>query len=129
MVILDTSFIFALFVREDDFHLKAISLIKRFESELIYCSFLVFQETMTLMMSKLGSEAAASIVSNILGEDSPIKLLKVDQEYSNETFELFSKLSPHRFSYVDVSLMVLSREFEAEVLTFDRRLEEKLKAP
>lgn len=78
-------------------------------------------------MSKLGSEPAATIISNILAEDSPIKFLKIDPEYINETFDLFSRLSPHRFSYVDVSLIVLAKEFEAEVLTFDRRLEERLK--
>lgn len=78
-------------------------------------------------MSKLGSDAATTITSNILAEDSRIKLLKIDPDYINETFDLFSRLSPHRFSYVDVSLIVLAKEFEAEVLTFDRRLEEKLK--
>ena len=82
---------------------------------------------MTLLMSKVGASAATKIGQDILDSSSPIQLLKIDEELFEESWDLFSKLGSHRFSFVDVSLMVLSKEFEAEVLTFDRRLEEKLK--
>jgi len=127
LVILDTSFLFALFVKEDDFHEKALALAKQQDSPLLACSFLVFQELMTLLMSKVGASAATKIGQDILDPSSPIQFLKIDEEFFDESWAIFSKLGPHRFSFVDVSLMVLSKEFEAKVLTFDRRLEEKLK--
>jgi predicted nucleic acid-binding protein len=78
-------------------------------------------------MSRCSSEEANQVADVLLAENSPVKLLKLDQEYFEEIMDLFKKLSPHKFSFVDVSLMILSKEFEAKVLTFDHRLEEKLK--
>lgn len=126
MVILDTSFLFALFVEQDSAHLKAVHFAKSLAQENAFCSFLVFQELMTLMMSKLGSEAASKIGADILAQDSGIQILKIDQDYFEETVKLFEKLSPHKLSFVDVSLLVLAKKLEAKVLTFDQGLERAL---
>jgi len=93
---------------------------------LIYVSFLVAQEFLTLLTSRYSSSVAATIYEDLFSEETGIKLIKIDEEFFEETLVLFKKLNPHRFSFVDVSLMVLSKELEAKVLTFDERLEEKL---
>lgn len=127
MVILDTSFLFALFVKEDDFHKKALVLAQQQEAQLLACSFLVFQELMTLLMSKVGSVAANKIGQDLLDPSSPIQFLKIDEEFFADSWSLFRQLGQHRFSFVDISLLVLAKNIEAEVLTFDRDLEEKLR--
>lgn len=126
MLILDTSFLFALFVAQDDFHEQALLLAKESEGQLLSCSFLVFQEFMTLLMSKVGSTFAVKINNDLLGPDSPLQLLKMDEEFFEESNALFRTLSPHKLSFVDVSLIVLSRNLEAKVLTFDKGLEQAL---
>jgi len=126
LVILDTSFLFAYFQENDEFHLKAKELAENIRGELIYVSFLVAQEFLTLLTSRYSSSVAATIYEDLFSEETGIKLIKIDEEFFEETLVLFKKLNPHRFSFVDVSLMVLSKELEAKVLTFDERLEEKL---
>lgn len=128
MVLLDSCFLFAYFVKEDDFHSQAVKLAKNFADETVFCSFLVFQEFMTLVMSRLGSQAAIQIGSDLLNEDSAIHLTKLDQELFEESMALFKTLSPHRLSFVDFALIALSRHLGAEVLTFDEPLQKALKS-
>lgn len=123
MVILDTSFLFALFVEQDTAHQKALHLAKSLNQESAFCSFLVFQELMTLMMSKLSAVSASKIGADILAQDSGIQILKIDQEYFEETVDLFESLAPHKLSFVDVSLLILAKNLEAKVLTFDQGLD------
>lgn len=81
---------------------------------------------MTLLMSKVGASAATKIGRDILDTTSPIQLLKIDEEFFEDSWNLFGELGPHRFSFVDVSLIVLSKELDAKVMTFDKRLEKAL---
>lgn len=126
MVILDTSYLYALLREEDDHHQKALQLSKKLNDELVYITFLIFQEFLTLLTGRASSQEAIKVADFLLSEKSPIQLLKIDKEYFEDTLALFKKLSPHRFSFVDVSLIILAGELEAEVITFDKRLEERL---
>ena len=123
MVILDTSYLFSLFQEEDDFHQKALGLSEKLDDEVSYITFLVFQELLTLITSRFSSAEAIRVADILNSERSPVQFLKLDEEYFDDTLALFKKLSPHRFSFVDVSLMVLAKNMEARVLTFDERLD------
>jgi len=125
MVILDTSFLFALFQEQDEFHEEAKQVSLSFDGELVYFSFLVFQELMTLTMSRYSSEEATTISRTLLGEKFPAKIIKLDTDYFELTNDLFKKLGKHRFSFVDVSLLVLARELDARIITFDERLQKE----
>ena len=126
MVILDTSYLFAFFQSIDDHHPKAVAIARELEHESCYVPFLVFQELMTLLTSKYSSQEATRLMKVLLAEDSPIKLLKIDMDYFDETVALFRQLEPHRFSFVDVLLIALHRDFNAPVVTFDQRLQRAL---
>ncbi len=126
MVLLDTSFIYAFFNEVDEFHGIARNLMQNIEEEPIFISFLVYQELMTLMMSRFSSEKAILLADTLFSENSSLQILKMDEEFFEDTQALFQKLSPHTFSFVDVSLMVLAQNLEAKVLTFDKKLAEAL---
>lgn len=119
---------FALFVKEDEFHEKASALAEQQQGELFACSFLVFQEFMTLLMSKVGSQMAAKIGKDLLDPDSSVQFLKIDEEYFANTWSLFESMGTHKLSFVDVSLITLAKHLEAKVLTFDQGLERALAA-
>ncbi len=126
MVILDTSFIFAFFNQKDEFHGKAHQILEILGKQPLFVSFLVYQELLTLMMARFSSEAAVELSNELFSEDYSVQLLKIDEEYFEDSQALFKQLSPHKFSFVDISLMVLSKNLEAKVLTFDRNLEKTL---
>lgn len=126
MVILDTSFLFALFIKEDEFHEKASVLARQQEGQLLACSFLVFQELMTLLMSKIGSAAAIKIGKDLLDSSSSVQFLRMDEESFEDTWSLFETIGTHKLSFVDVSLITLAKNLDAKVLTFDQGLEKAL---
>lgn len=127
-MILDTSFIYAYFNSVDSLHDEAHRLFDLADEEPHFMSFLVYQELLTLMTSRFSSKEALELGKVLLSEDSGVHLLKIDEEYFDETLSLFEKLSPHRLSFVDVSLIVLSKNLETKVLTFDQSLERALSA-
>lgn len=125
MLILDTSFLFAFFQQNDNQHDDAVGLTASFKNDVVYFPFLVFQELMTLIMSRYSSSEAIRICEIILDKDFPAQILKIDEEYFEQSVDLFKKLGKHKFSFVDVSLIVLARELGAKIITFDERLEKE----
>lgn len=123
MLILDTSFLFAFFQETDDHHNKAVQLTASLEEDIVYFPFLVFQELLTLLTSRYSSKEAVRISEIMLDKDFPAKILKIDEEYFEQSIKMFKKLGKHRFSFVDVSLLVLASELEAKIITFDTRLD------
>lgn len=123
MIILDTSFLSAYFRKSDFHHEKAISLAEKYQDETMIISFLVFQELISHINRKSGNEMAISVAQQLLSGGANIEIYKVDEAFMEEVMVLFERLKPHTFSYIDVSLIHLSREFEIPVLTFDKELE------
>lgn len=122
MVILDTSFLVAFFRKEDHHHAKARVLAKKHAGEQMIMTFLVMQEFMGILNRKSSTELAVKVIQLLLKEGSDVQLFKLDEANLEPTLELFGRLKPHDFSYVDVSLIHLAREFECEVLSFDQKL-------
>jgi predicted nucleic acid-binding protein len=126
MVILDTSFLVAYFREMDVHHAKALQRAEELRGEKMVITFLVFQELASILNRKVSTEFATSVTRKLLSPDSNIELFKLDESFFEEVLELYGKLGPHSFSYVDVSLIHLSKELELSVLTFDKELEKAL---
>jgi len=126
MVILDTSFLVAYFREADVHHAKALKLAEELRGEKMVITFLVFQELASILNRKVSTEFSASVTKRLLMPDSSIELFKLDESYFEEVLALYESLGPHSFSYVDVSLIHLSKELELSVLTFDKELEKAL---
>ena len=109
MIILDTSFLAAYFRKSDVHHSKAVELAKRHSEEKLIISFLVFQEFISHLNRKASSELANSVAKFLLSKDSKVEVYKLDEIYMDEVLALYETLSPHLFSYVDVSLIQIGR--------------------
>ncbi len=122
MVLLDTSFLLAYFWEGDFHHSKALKATSHFEEYTPFIPVGVFQELLTVLTYKASSEEALQVSRILLGPNPPAQILRLDENYFEETVKLFQELHPHRFSYVDLSLIALSRDLDVPVLTFDKAL-------
>lgn len=126
MIFCDTSFLFAYFSREDAHHEQAVKIAKNLPKRGVFMPSTVFQELMTLLTYKVSSKAAINLSKLLLSPDSPIELMRVDEAYFEEIMNAFEQNSPHDFSFVDMSLILLSKKMEAKIYSFDADLNKAL---
>lgn len=126
MVILDTSFLVSYFRECDIHHREAVEIAQDQIGEKMIISFLVFQELMNILNRKGTTELALTIAGLLLSKNNNFEIYKMDEGNFSSVMKLFSKLKPHTLSYIDISLIHLSRELELPVLTFDKELQKAL---
>lgn len=122
MVILDTSFLVAFFKSNDVHHAAAVEAAETYRGQTKIVSFLVFQEFISILNRKVSTSVASSLGKQLLSGENHLEIYKLDEAYLDGVLALYSNLGPHSFSYVDVSLIHLSKELELPVLTFDKAL-------
>lgn len=123
MVILDTSFLYALLHQKDKHHLRAQKIAhEELEGGLAYLPIAVFQETITLLNLRQGTDVARKMGSYLLSDQSPATLLKMDEACFDDVWKLFQKLGAHQLSMIDATLLYLSIEYEAQLISFDEEL-------
>ncbi|MFA4815448.1 MAG: PIN domain-containing protein [Candidatus Gracilibacteria bacterium] len=126
MVILDTSFLIAFFRTNDVHHAAAIDAAETYREKTKIVSFLVFQEFVSILNRKVSTEFASTLSRLLLSGENNLEIYKLDEANLENVLKLYGELGPHTFSYVDVSLIHLSKELELPVLTFDKDLAEAL---
>ena len=122
---IDTSAFYALIDSSDTYHEKArylwISLLDE-ESHLHTTNYIII-ETLALLQSRLGFEAAHIYASDILGL---IDILWVDEPRHKLAFELWLSLGRNKLSLVDCVSFITMRHYELEnVFGFDRHFDEQ----
>ncbi len=83
----------------------------------------VFLELCTVLKKRTNHEFVSRVV-DLLCNTEAVTLLS-STEYFSETVSLFQTLDEPHLSFVDVSLVVLSRNYE--VMTFDTKLQRAIK--
>lgn len=127
MTILDTSFLFAFFHQEDAFHKEAITQAqKKDRDQTVAIPLEVFEELITVVCRKKGTEAAIKIGKFLLHEISPVQILSPIPMQFLKTWNQFQVIAPHHLSYVDCLLLVLAKEHGCHILTFDKAITERL---
>lgn len=117
------------YFRENDVHHQtAVQLAKKHSDDKLVISFLILQELTSVLNRKASTEIAVQVAKMLLDSGGSISVLRLDENYIEDVIDLYKKLAPHSFSYVDVSLIHLSKELELPVLTFDKDLEKALAA-
>lgn len=122
---IDTSAFYALMDRSDAHHEKArhlwISLLEE-ESHLQTTNYIII-ETLALLQSRLGFEAAHLFSNDILGL---VDILWVDKPRHNLAFELWLSLGRKKLSLIDCVSFITMRNYELKnVFGFDRHFEEQ----
>lgn len=124
-IFIDTSAFYALMDRSDSNHEKArnlwLSLLDE-ESHLKTTNYIII-ETLALLQSRLGFEAAYLYSSNILGL---VDILWINEPRHNLAFELWLSLGRKKLSFVDCISFITMRHYRLEnVFGFDRHFEEQ----
>src|SRR3989344_535951 len=121
MKIFDSNFWIAFFDKDDSQHVKAEEIMRR-EPALIITEYCVL-ETASILARKAGKEPAKSFLE-FIESNADISIWHSTRELFEATIKLFRDLKDKKLSFVDVSLLHLSRSYE--VITFDQALEKEI---
>ena len=122
MTILDSSVFVALYNESDSQHQKAVRLSASISD--IALSEYILLETCTLLLAKAGADVAERFLEYSL-DSADVTILFSSPDFFRGTAHLFRRLKNKKLSFVDVSLLLLSKSHE--VITFDRALEKAIK--
>ncbi len=81
-------------------------------------------EISSVLTLKLGNNLSKSVTKDFLDGD-PAVLIKSDDIFSKTTDLLFNLKEKNKLSFVDISLLALSKKYE--IITFDKELRKFLK--
>ncbi len=118
MIVLDTSFLVALFNDEDSFHSKALSDFVEVENEIQLISDYIALETATVLRNKKGLSAAVSFLNGI----QATKKIEI-HHFDTSEFQLISKIfkeQVEQISFIDASVIYLAKQTNSTVATYDK---------
>jgi predicted nucleic acid-binding protein len=118
VIFLDTSFLYALAVKDDDSHESAVARFERAldeDAELVLHN-LVLVETVALLQRRRGLAAARDVVE----KSSVFRTIIIDEQLHKEMLDLFVKSGTRHLSLVDMfSFALMRREGIKYALAFD----------
>jgi hypothetical protein len=106
----DTSAWFAFANRADPDHKAVVALLADFKGRLV-TSTLVFDETVTLCLRRLG-HAAAERVGQVLRDGDQTDLVRVAPEDETAAWQLFRERPDKQYSFTDCTSFALMRRLE-----------------
>ncbi|MEK7648288.1 MAG: type II toxin-antitoxin system VapC family toxin [Patescibacteria group bacterium] len=123
MVILDSTVWIAYLDTKDFRHTKVHSLYHSLQDEILIPEY-VMSEVCSVLASKNKKETADAFIE-IAESNADIEILPSSPQFFKDVRVAFQKLRSKHFSFVDVSLMVLSSLYP--VITLDVKLDKFLK--
>lgn len=115
-IILDSNIWIGYFNQKDSLHKKSVKIVEDLSA--VYVPEYVVLETVSILKMKSGSELA-NICLGIFTDSLNINVIPSTSIF-NKTIKLFQTLNDKHLSFVDMSLLALSRDYE--VKTFDKKL-------
>lgn len=122
MKILDSNIWIALFHENDNQNKKAIELFKGLNLPVAITEYVVL-ETCSILAKKASKKVADKFLEEIL-DNQDVLLLLSNESYFWEVISGFKEMPSNNLSFVDISLLCLSKSYE--VVTFDRKLNNEL---
>ncbi len=122
-IIFDTNIWIGLFVTADSLHKKSVAILRKNETKMKCIPEYVLLETLTLLKKQLTIAESQHCLSIFL-HSKLIEILPAVHSYE-KAINLFQTLNDKHLSFVDVSLLALSRDYE--VKTFDKKLASAIK--
>lgn len=118
MHLLDSSILIAFFRENELQHAHCRQLLASFQNFAV--SEYVLLEVATVLKLKEGMAVSKKAV-DLLYRNSDVTLVKLNDGELEATVEFFSK-EPSRISFVDASLLILSKRRKLQLLTLDKQL-------
>ena len=125
-MIVDSSFLIALFIEEDELNERAIEFLERNKEESLLLLDRVLEETFTVITYKKGIDSALSAVED-LQKNKNIIIHKIEENEFNSIMELAIKLK-RKISFVDYSLIYFYLRTRDKVISFDSELNKIIKS-
>jgi uncharacterized protein len=118
-VLIDTSFLYAIYDRKDKHHLRTREMINAAEIELILPD-VVLVEALYLLKSRIGMQAVVRCLDGLLASRIPLEPITSDDLLRIR--EITTNYSDAKLDFVDCCIMALSERLTiTKVLTFDHR--------
>lgn len=115
MYFLDTTFIVALFVSNDQWHQKAVEIFEKIKLDEFIISKLVIAETITVLKNKLNTKEIREIYRTLP------KIFNVidDSEFFDDAMEIFVKYDSKISFFDSMYIYLMKKENITEILSFD----------
>lgn len=115
MYFLDTTFIVALFVSNDQWHQKAVEIFEKIKLDEFIISKLVIAETITVLKNKLNTKEIREIYRTLP------KIVNVidDYEFFDDAMEIFVKYDSNISFFDSMYIYLMKKENITEIISFD----------
>ena len=123
MIILDSNIWVAFFNKSDSQHQKAKKVMRETDGEITVTEYVIL-EVCSVLLVRAGKQAADKFLE-ITFDNDDIAILLSDGDFFEKVINFFQENSNKKLSFVDVSLLCLSKSHQ--VVTFDKELLKELK--
>lgn len=125
MVILDSNVWIAFLNKNDSNHKKADEIFNKLvnKREKIIITEYILLEVVTVLSQKVGKKLADQFIE-IAGNTKRIEIISSSADFLNDVLAFYLKQKNRNLSFVDYSLLYLSRQYE--ILTLDKELKRKI---
>jgi len=132
-IFIDTGVWFSFLVRRDQYHDKSVEIMEKlqYKGALLVTSDFVLSETYTLLMRKLGTQAALKFLELIKAqvEAKFTEITWIDQVVLDQSYNLLQKFSDQPLSLTDATSAIIVRQNKFSfIATYDRHFK-MLKIP
>ena len=124
-IIFDSNVWIAYFHATDTNHKKAVAVVEKQHQHPVIITEYVLLEVATVLKQKIGPTKTNTIVKTLLQTDT-VELLP-SSNFFTASLATFLDLIERHLSFVDVSLLVLSKDFT--IVTFDAKLQKACADP
>lgn len=118
MTVLDSNVWIAYLNKNDNQHRKAVNTFNKLDDEILITEYIILEvcSVLTMRVSKATADDFLKIVIN----NQDVQVLSSSNSFFHKTINYFLDYSNDNLSFVDVSLLKLSRNYELK--TFDKKL-------
>ncbi len=121
----DTSFYISLLKGNDSNHIKAKKILLSFEetSIILYTSYYIIDEVVTVISMRVGKDIALKFLRSIEQDDFPL-ILRIDDTVRENAYRIFSNAKSKNVSMVDCySASLMRQEGIKKCFTFDKQFQ------
>ena len=123
-ILVDSGFLLAMVDRDDKHHPEVIDFLKELGRATLLVTSHIFDEAMTLIKARLGSEIAVR-TGQQLRLSTLFRLVYVTERDDEAAWEIFSQYTDKDWSYTDCSCLAVMRKLDiTEVLSFDHHFDQ-----
>jgi len=116
-IVIDTNIFYAVLNDKDSLHIQASKLLEKMSEHILIVPYSVISETSTLLTYRQWKKKADDFVSSLRNT----KNIFIVSNSMDDEINLFLEVET-KISFTDISLIAVSKKYNAELATFDKQL-------